>query len=239
MSARSFWEDPEVVARFATRAADHRLVQLIQAQDVRHWRVLDVGCAAGRNTVYLAERGFEVIALDASQAMVAKTRERLQGLLPEAEVARRVLWGRMEDLPFPGASFDLVIALGVYQDAPSFALWRQALGESARVLKPGGLCLVAQFAPDHQPHGKQARPVPGEAHVFVGASRDDNRRLTLLTAAELDGYAAQYHLHPVVPTEQVRRDTQAGYRSTVNALYRKRAESRAENAAVSEGGARP
>ena len=36
-------------------------------------RVLDLGCAGGRNTVVLAERGFDLEALDASAAMVAKT----------------------------------------------------------------------------------------------------------------------------------------------------------------------
>jgi SAM-dependent methyltransferase len=217
-----FWEDPEVVERFAARDPDHRLMQLVMKQDVRSWRFLDIGCAAGRNTVYLAERGLDVTALDASQAMVAKTRERLQAFMPDAQAARRVLHGRMEALPFEDAEFDLVIALGVFQDAPSFVVWRLALSESARVLKPGGLCLVAQFAPDHQPHGKLARPVPGEPHVFVGASRDDNRRLTLLHQDEMDAAAKELGFLPHVPTEQVRRDTRAGYRSTVNALYIKR-----------------
>lgn len=219
----TFWEDPEVVARFAARAPDHRLMQLLEAHDARRWRFLDVGCAAGRNTVYLAERGLEVMAIDASQAMVAKTRERLAALMPPEEAARRVLVGRMEALPFADAAFDVVIALGVLQDAPTFAIWQQALAESARVLKPGGLCLVAQFAPDHQPHGRLPQPVDGEPHVYVGASRELSRRLTLVGAQELDRYAAQLGLVPAAPTEQVRRATAEGYRSTVNALYRKRA----------------
>ena len=42
-------------------------------------RVLDIGCAGGRNAVYLARLGFDVHALDASEAMVAETRRRPGG----------------------------------------------------------------------------------------------------------------------------------------------------------------
>ncbi len=65
-----FWDRLETVERFAVREPDHRLVRL--ADDVHHpgaTRVLDLGCAGGRNTVLLAERGFDVWARDASGPM--------------------------------------------------------------------------------------------------------------------------------------------------------------------------
>ena len=36
------------------------------------------------------------------------------------------------------ASFDLVVALGIYHNARSAEEWQAALAETARVLKPGG-----------------------------------------------------------------------------------------------------
>lgn len=220
MSQKNFWENPEVVNRFAQRQADHRLIPLVRDAP-KSWKILDIGCAAGRNTVFLAEQGFDIYALDASLAMVEKTRERLSSYMPKEETLRRVLHGYMQDLgTFENDYFDLIVALGVYQDAEAFSIWQKAIAETARVLKPGGLCLVAQFAPDHQPHGKEARALASEAHVFIGASRDDNRRLTLLNLHDMDQEFAKLGLLPVSATEHVRKETAEGFRSTLNGLYR-------------------
>ncbi len=223
MNQASFWEDPEVVERFVNRKPDHRLVPLL-ATAPKTWKILDIGCAAGRNTIYMVEQGFDVFALDASKAMVDKTRERLCSFMTEEEAKKRVIHGQMQDLSiFANESFDLVVALGVYQDAESFAIWLRALTESARVLKKDGICLVAQFAPDHQPHGKRAQALENEKHVFIGASRDDARRLTLLDGKEMDTEFAKLKLLPITPTEHVRRATEQGFRSTVNGFYQKKA----------------
>ncbi|MDR7392424.1 MAG: class I SAM-dependent methyltransferase, partial [Armatimonadota bacterium] len=82
-----FWERPEVVERFASRPPDDRMVALL-SDAPRATRVLDLGCAAGRNTEWLAREGFDVYACDASQAMVAYTRKRLAPWLGEAEAER-------------------------------------------------------------------------------------------------------------------------------------------------------
>ena len=114
--ADDFWEDPAQVTRFAEREADLRLAALLPSfAHPARTRVLDLGCAGGRNAALLASEGFDVHALDASAAMVAHTRERLAALLGVAEAERRVRQGRMDDLSaYPAAHFDLVIALGIY-----------------------------------------------------------------------------------------------------------------------------
>ena len=66
-----FWEQPETVEWFATPGPDLRLLKLIRDSGRPHEvRVLDLGCGGGRNTTLLAERGFDVYAIDASPAMV-------------------------------------------------------------------------------------------------------------------------------------------------------------------------
>src|SRR5262249_21672412 len=136
----SFWESPENVGRVAAREPDVRLAELIREyRDPSATKVLDLGCAAGRNVVLLARNGFDVEALDSSAAMVAKTRERLATLLGSAEAERRVRVGRMDDLSWAAdASFEIVVALGLYHCAQSRAEWDRALAESARVLAPCG-----------------------------------------------------------------------------------------------------
>jgi 2-polyprenyl-3-methyl-5-hydroxy-6-metoxy-1,4-benzoquinol methylase len=75
LTSGGFWERPETVDRFASRDPDHRLQRLIgEYGRPAAIRALDLGCAGGRNTVLLAQRGFDVRALDASSAMVERTR---------------------------------------------------------------------------------------------------------------------------------------------------------------------
>ncbi len=221
MTEPSFWERPDVVERFGAREPDRRLVALVERRGAERLRTLDVGCAAGRNSRFLAAAGAEVWALDGSGAMVDAARAQLAELLGAEEAERRVLHGRMDDLSaFADASFDLLLALGAFQNAVTDDEWERTLGEAARVLAPGGLCLVANFSPDSQPHGAPLERVPDEPHVFQGFG-GPHRRISLLTAAELDASFARHGLLPAEPTAEVRVDTERGYRTTVNALYRK------------------
>ncbi|MGW8282257.1 MAG: hypothetical protein ACWGON_03050, partial [Gemmatimonadota bacterium] len=49
-----FWERPEVVEKFAGREPDHRLVEWLSGRDdLEGLRVLDLGCAGGRNSRYV------------------------------------------------------------------------------------------------------------------------------------------------------------------------------------------
>ena len=217
----SFWDSPENVARFAARDPDVRLAELL-ALSTRPGsvRVLDLGCAAGRNTVLLAQKGFDVEALDASPAMVAKTRERLVPLLGAAEAQRRVRIGRMDDLSFaPDGRYDLVVALGVYHCAQSRAEWDRALSESARVLEGGGRLLVSVFTPETDLTGTGTRPVEGEPDVYVGF--ESGGRHVLVDAAALDREMARFGLEPLEPTRTARPKTDVGRRVSANGLYGK------------------
>ena len=215
-----FWDQPETVERFAHRAPDHRLTRLLKG--VAHpsgFRVLDLGCAGGRNTVLLAEGGFDVWAADASAPMVSRTREAIRPLLGEEEARRRVQVGRMDDLSrFEDGAFDLVVALGLYQNAESLTEWDAALDETVRVLAPGGRVLVAHFTPEVDLTGESTRPVPGQPHVFEGLP---GGRAVLVDADTLDAAMAHRGLDPDEPIETVRVETERGRRVTVNALYRK------------------
>ncbi len=218
-----FWEQPEVVTRFAARDPDQRLMALLPGYpDPAATRVLDLGCAGGRNTIPLAERGFDVHALDASRAMASETRRRLAAVLGEPAARRRVRRGRMDDLrACADRSFDLVIALGVLHAARSWDEWQRAFAEIVRVLRPAGRLLVAEFSPETDHTGEKITPVAGEPHVYRGLH---GGRGVLLDVGELDAQAASYGLLPEVPTAigETRLDT--GRRVSVNALYRKSVE---------------
>jgi len=216
----SFWDSPENVGRFAAREPDVRLTELLREYaEPASVRVLDLGCAGGRNAVVLAEKGFDVEALDASPAMIAKTRERVAAILGPAEAARRVRVGRMDELsPAPDGRYDLVVALGLYHCAQSRAEWDRALSETARVLRPGGKLLVSVFTPETDLTGRGTHLVPGEPDLYEGF---DSGRHFLVDAARLDAELARFGLRPLEPTRTARPMTEVGRRVSANGLYRK------------------
>jgi SAM-dependent methyltransferase len=220
MIVEPFWEEADKVEAFAVRPPDHRLVALIGSEpDPQRLRVLDLGCAGGRNAVFLAERGADVWATDGSRAMVERTRERLAAIMGQAEAARRVHHGPMHALPWAGdAAYDLVVALGIYHNARSGEEWQATLAETARVLAPGGRCLVSVFTPETDLEGEGKTAVPGVPHLY---ERPGGRLLYLVDPATLDADMARQGLEPIEPTALAEGRVPVGRRVSVNGLYRK------------------
>ena len=219
-SINNFWEDDEQVQKFAEREPDHRFVEVIKIYPEPHKiTVLDLGCAGGRNTVILAEKEFQFRALDASAAMIRKTRERISALIGPKKAREWVKKGSMDDLScFCDQLFDFIIALGIYHNALSQAQWDRALAESARVIKPGGRILVSNFGPDSQPEGLPLIPQQTEPNVYDGFGPGP---LYLIDAVSLDREMKRFGFMPLQPTETVVTPTEKGQRVTINGLYQK------------------
>ncbi|HEY4135091.1 MAG TPA: methyltransferase domain-containing protein [Alphaproteobacteria bacterium] len=106
-------------------------------------RALDMGCGGGHVAFAVAPYAGEVTAYDLSDGMLAAVAAaaRERGL---ANVVTRQ--GAVETLPFPDASFDMVLSR---YSAHHWRGFDAALAEARRVLKPGGLAVFADiFAPD-------------------------------------------------------------------------------------------
>lgn len=158
-------EEPESVREAAEVAAAFR-----------GGRVLDVGCGVGQALFPLAVlNGSTGVGVDLSHAACRTGREFYAERLPGARVAFMRAAG--EALPFESAAFDLVnCALALpYMDN------RRALGEMARVLRPGGLLLLRIH---------HARFYAGE---LLGAARARDAAMSLYFARVLLT-GAVYHL---------------------------------------------
>jgi SAM-dependent methyltransferase len=118
------------------------------AERLREARVLDVGCGLGGKTAWYAEAGARsVTAIDLAWDHVRQTARfaRARGQEARIHVAR----ADAMRLPFADGTFDLVTA---NDSMEHFADPQAALGELARVLRPGGsLCLY--FTPYRSPLG--------------------------------------------------------------------------------------
>lgn len=220
----AFWNNPEMAKRMGDRPADHRFVTLLDENPAIQ-RVLDVGCAGGRNVNHAAERGLDIYAIDLMPVMVDATRERLATHVGMEE-ARRCVWrGNAND---PDAwrgigedCLDLVLFLGVLQDLPTAEAFQAALGLAARALKPGGHVLTANFDASSTPDGAPLEPVKGVPYAFRGFGGPD-RQMIMPDAGTLDAWFAKFGFETTVPTEVVEAKTDNGVRRTVNAHHRLR-----------------
>ncbi|GLZ49806.1 hypothetical protein Acsp06_59910 [Actinomycetospora sp. NBRC 106375] len=98
--------------------------------------VLDAACGTGRWATYLAGRGHTVTGVDQSRAMLDRARAKL----PDA----RFLDGELTDLPLADASVDAAVcALALVHVADLAA----AIGELARVVRPGGRIVLSDVHP--------------------------------------------------------------------------------------------
>ena len=105
--------------------------------------LLDIGTGTGRILELFGKHGVNAVGLDLSREMLAVARANLT----KAGVANcYVRQGDMYRLPWNGPSFDAVTIHQVlhFADEPA-----HAIAEAARVLRPGGKLVIADFAP-HQ-----------------------------------------------------------------------------------------
>lgn len=106
-------------------------------------RVLDVASGPGNVAVELLGRGAdEVVALDLSFNMLAEGARRWR-TAPGSDLGLRFVNGDALALPFPDATFDAVTISFGLRNVPDP---RAALGEFARVTRPGGRLVVCEFA---------------------------------------------------------------------------------------------
>ncbi len=97
-------------------------------------QVLEVGCGRGVAIAPLLQclRPRRLVGLDVDPGLLERARDRLRRRSGDVELCK----GDVRQLPFPDASFDLVIDFGTCYHVGRRA---QALREIARVLSPGGL----------------------------------------------------------------------------------------------------
>ena len=77
----------------------------------------------------------------------------------------RLVLARWTACRSPPRSVDFVVAHGIWNLAPSGAMFRRAVAEAARVARPGAALFVFTFS--RHTLGPDAEPVPGERFVFT------------------------------------------------------------------------
>jgi len=125
-------------------------------------RILEIGCGTGQATVPLAERGYEVLAVELGAELAAIGRRRAAG-----HSNAEVVVGAFEDWPLPREPFDAVLSA----DAFHWIDPEIRVTKAAQALRPGGSLaiienrhrpvasdqLLAEFSRCHERWGSEAR----------------------------------------------------------------------------------
>ncbi len=182
MNDSKFWDDSYVTGAFRDHwdyaVPSQELVSLVAAGVIPpHASVVDMGCGAGRESVFLAECGFDVIGVDISSKAL--------------EIAKRRAWDAGVEVDFrQGNFFELPIddlSIGFVNDRGGFHLvsekYRpQYVAEVRRVLKPDGIVMIR------------------------GASAEEiDENLTPVTEESIDEHfpASEFSRGPVLPIKLV------------------------------------
>jgi tellurite methyltransferase len=116
------------------------------AWQLRRGRALDIACGRGRNSVYLAEQGFDVVAVDISPVALNEARAR-------AEYERLSIEWRQADLEsaqLEDTDFDLILNINFLQ--------RSLIPRIKRAVKIGGHVIFETYLIDQKEIGHPSNP---------------------------------------------------------------------------------
>jgi tellurite methyltransferase len=118
--------------------------QLLKNRITPGMRIVDAGCGAGRNLIYLLREGFEVYGADMDAQSIEGIRSIARELAPSLPASNFRI-EPVETMSFGDSFADVVISNTVLHLASDDAQFEAMLQGSWRVLKPGGLffCRVA------------------------------------------------------------------------------------------------
>lgn len=150
-------------------------------------RVLSLGEGEGRNAVYLARRGFEVLGVDGSSVGLAKARR----LARESGVSIETVVADLSEFEIPDSQWDGVIS--IFCHLPP-ALRKLVHGRVVAGLRPGGLAVVECYTPRQLEYGTGGPSSP-ELLYGIDVLRRDFAGLEVELAEEVEREVEEGEFH--------------------------------------------
>lgn len=129
-----------------TRVTPPELVHVVEGEGaLPPGRALELGCGTGTNSVYLAQHGWKVVAVDLIDRAIDEARRRVAA----AGVPVQLLCGdatRLDELDVPGR-YDLFFDLSCYCGIPHHRRDAYAAGVTSRA-EPGARLLMFGYGPE-------------------------------------------------------------------------------------------
>jgi tellurite methyltransferase len=117
---------------------------------------IDLACGAGRNAVYLAERGWTVTGVDGSERAIELLKQRAAAR--GVRVQTRISDLTSPDFSMPPDAFDLVLI--------AYYLQRDLFAKVKAAVRPGGVVIAIVHTPELGESWSEKRAAPGELRAF-------------------------------------------------------------------------
>jgi len=184
-NAYNEWSETYDTDENLTRDLDQKVSRETLA-DLHFHTILEIGCGIGKNTSFLAQIGATVHAVDFSEGMIEKAKEKVQ--------AENVRFSKMDITQrwnFENQSLDLIVCNLVLEHIEDLSF---VFSEAARTLKEKGRFFINELHPFRQYEGRKARfyrdeeTIEVEAFVHHISDFYNAARINGLTLVELNEY---------------------------------------------------
>ena len=139
--SRTFWDERYSVESLVYGEGPNDFLASMAARLPAAGNALDIGAGEGRNALFLAQRGLDVLAVDQSEVGMQKARR----LAHERGLRLRTLAVDLEQFNAEPGSFDMISSIFVHLPA---ALRAQVLRGVVTWLKPAGVFVLEAYAPE-------------------------------------------------------------------------------------------
>jgi ubiquinone/menaquinone biosynthesis C-methylase UbiE len=157
-SAYDHWASSYDHDKNLTRDLDAQITREIMS-DMRFEHVLELGCGTGKNTAFYHAISKQVHALDFSEGMIEKARQKFADTQIHFDVADLT-----KPWPCKNNTYDVIACNLVLEHIDGLSL---IFEQASRCLRKGGFFYLSEFHPFRQYQGGKARYVSGKESVEI------------------------------------------------------------------------
>src|SRR5687768_8636676 len=154
------WSETYDTDENLTRDLDQKVTRETLS-DLHFLSILEIGCGTGKNTSFFAQIGEIVYAVDFSQGMIEKAKEKVR-----AENVRFAMMDITQKWKAEDQSFDLIVCNLVLEHIKDLSF---IFSEASRTLKDTGRFFINELHPFKQYEGKKARFYRDQEKIEVDA----------------------------------------------------------------------
>lgn len=141
MDMKQKWNELHEQPRFCPIYPSDRVVawtfRTFDRSRAADYKILDLGCGAGRHSIFLSKEGYQTFACDFSPAGIQELCKRAEK--DSLHIATEIC--EADDLKYPDGTFDAVICYGVLYYLP-YMRFQASIKEIQRILKRDGKALL-------------------------------------------------------------------------------------------------
>ncbi|WP_336638263.1 class I SAM-dependent methyltransferase [Lysinibacillus fusiformis] len=195
---------------FFVNKPDENLVHYFEKEMIFPSKVLELGCGAGRNAIYLAKKGCSVVGVDLSENALEWAKKRIS----EEDVNVELVCANIFDLDFQQESFDFIYDSGCFHHiAPHRRV--SYIEIINRLLKQDGYFALCSF----EENGTYGGSALTDEEVYLKRSLEGGLGYTKIQLQEIFNFLEEIEIRKMLPMSTV--DPHFGLEGFIVGLFQK------------------